>query len=598
MLIRRGEVRVPTMREEVFPAPTRGWQQAGNLVSASPDAAEVLDNFFVTAQGARLRGGCTEYADVGAALVRLMTYRSGGNEDFFGSTASKIFDLERLNGGGSNTFGDVEGLGSGDWSAVQIGTSAGQFLVAVNGTDYALSWSGSTFNPITTVAINNLPFDAETLAFSVGETVTGGTSGASATILAIVKTSATAGTLKVGTITSGPFQDNEALTSAGGAATAAGASASATSVTITNVATTALSHVNLHKRRLWFVEEGTTSAWYLPVDSIGGAAVEFDFGAVFKEGGSLLFTATWSLDSGNGLDDVFLAVSDQGEIAVYEGTDPSAPTSWSLTGVYRIGKPLNKHATFRAGGDLAILTEDGIVPVSEALRKDRAALQANAISAPIEDAWKEAIANRTNEYPITATLWQSQSLLIIGTPSTDAGRNVAFAAYAASGAWSRVVGWDVRCSEIFGDDFYFGTNSGKVCRGDTGGSDDGAEYTAIYVPKFSYSQVMRGAVAANVTYRAKEEIHFDLYAHADYQVDDMAAVIPAITDPGSTWGSGVWGAFVWGGSGKLNTYNEWQTVRASGYALAPALKMASNQSALIEFEIVAMRLRSEQGYPL
>ena len=76
-----------------------------------------------------------------------------------------------------------------------------------------------------------------------------------------------------------------------------------------------------------------------------------------------------SLDSGSGLDDVCIFVSDQGEIAVYQGTDPASASTWSLVGVYEIGKPLNKHASFGAGGDLAILTEDGIIPVSEALRK-------------------------------------------------------------------------------------------------------------------------------------------------------------------------------------------------------------------------------------
>lgn len=604
----RGETRVPTIREEIFPAPTRGWFQAGNLVSAPPDAAEVLDNFFVTAQGVRLRGGASPVVDLDAPVVRMFTYEAGSASGLFGSTATAIFDLTTGNlsgwsdgfssgfGTGSATFGMVEGLSSGDWSATQLANASGQYLVIVNGDDYAMFWDGTEWSPITTAAVNELPFDALVTEFEVGETVTGGSSGASATVLAILKTSPTVGTLVLGAITSGPFDDNEALTSAGGEATAAGASAARSSIAITNVATTALSHVNLHKRRLWFVEDGTTSAWYLPVDSIGGAAVEFDLGGVFRKGGDLLFTATWSLDSGNGLDDVFIAVSTEGEIAVYEGTDPGSASTWALTGVYEIGKPLNKHAYFKAGGDLAILTEDGIVPVSEALRKDRAALQSNAISAPIEDAWKAAIANRTTSYPVTATLWQSQSLLIIGTPATSNGNNVAFAAYAASGAWSRIVGWDIRCSVVYNDNFYFGTNSGVVYRGDNGGTDSGAGYTAVCVPKFSYSQNLRGAVAAGITYRATSEANVDLYAHADYTVDDMASVAPTTTSGTSSWGTGVWGTFVWGGNER--TYTQWQFVRAFGYALAPAVKIASNQSGAVDFEIVSLRLRSEQGYPL
>jgi ferredoxin len=160
--------------------------------------------------------------------------------------------------------------------------------------------------------------------------------------------------------------------------------------TLTGVTSANLSFVWSHKRSLWFVEKNTLSAWYLPVNSIAGTVAEFPLDGVFKLGGALLFGGTWSLDSGDGLDDVMLFITTEGEVAVYQGTDPGS--DFQLSGVYRIGKPLNKHGWFRAGGDLCILTRDGIVPVSEALRKDVAALQAAAITFPIEDLWQQAIA--------------------------------------------------------------------------------------------------------------------------------------------------------------------------------------------------------------
>lgn len=585
-------------RAETFPAPSRGWVQSDNITKAPRDAAEVLDNFIPTAQGARLRGGISQFADCGASVVRLFNYASGGNEDFFASTANKIFDLERLTSG-SNTFAEVEGLSSGDWSTAQIGTAGGQFVLAVNGTDRMLHWDGSNWNPVVDVAVNDLGFDAESAAFTVGQTVTGGSSGASATILAITKTSATAGTLKLGTITSGPFTDNEAITDgATGAATADGTNSVASAITISGVTTSDLSQVWIFKERAFFVEENTVNAWYLPVESIGGTASKLPLGAVFTKGGSLLFGATWSLDSGSGLDDVCLFVSDQGEVAVYEGTDPASASTWSLVGVYEIGKPLNKHSWFRAGGDLAILTEDGIISVAEALRKDRAALQASAISYPIEDAWQDAIADRSSSFPITAKLWQAQTILLVGTPSKEGGASVAFVANARTGAWGRITGWEVRCSEIYGDDLYFGDSTGKVYKADTGGTDAGTAYTGTYVPKFSPSENLRRAITAGITYRAEKRLDFDMYAHADYSVDQMDVPASTMTDATSTWGSGVWGTFVWGGGGDLNSYTEWQKVSASGYALAPAVRITSNQAALVQFEIMATRLRSEEGYQL
>lgn len=598
MLQRAGNQRARASETHVFPAPTAGWVQSGNVVQAPLNQAEVLDNFIPTAQGARLRGGSQEYVDLGAPVVRMFTYVSGGATDLFGATAFGIYRSARV-AAGDNTFAELEGLSSGDWSSSQISTAGGQFSVAVNGSDHAVYWNGAQFNPITSVEVNGIPFDAETGAFVVGETVTGGTSGATAEILAITKTSATAGTLKVGTITGGPFQDNEALTDgATGAATAAGASDVASSVTITGVATSDLSQVWLFKERLFFVERNTASAWYLPVESIGGAATEINLGSVFSKGGNLLFGARWSLDSGSGLDDVCLFFSERGEVAVYEGTDPSSADTWSLSGVYEIGDPLNKHGFFKAGGDLAVVTRDGIIPISAAITKDRAALQLDAITYPIEDAWRDAVTSSASGNPVSVSLWQSGALLLVGTPATNEGKNVSFVANARTGAWGRITGWDVVCSDVADDTLYFGTSDGKIMRADTGGTDNGIEFTGIYVPKFKPSRDVQVSNAAALTYRARERLSFELGAHADYTVSSITPpIVTTSVEPGS-WGTGVWGTFVWGGEGELRSFTEWQGVYSTGYAHAPSVAITSNQTPILVCEIQVMRLRTEGGYAL
>ena len=597
-----GQKRVSSTKEILWPAPTKGWVQSGNITTAGANQAEVLDNFIPTAQGARLRGGANEYADIGASVKRLFGYVSGGTSDMFAATATAIFDADRV-AGGSNAFAEVEGQTSGDWSTLQISTSGGQFLVAFNGADHGQYWDGSNFNPITTVAVNKIPFDGLTGEFAVGETVTGGTSGATAEILSIEKTSTTAGTLKVGTITSGPFQDNEALTDgATGAADAAGASASSSAITITGVATADISQAWSFKERIFMVEGGTQSVWYLPVKSIGGAATEIPLGSLFTKGGSVLFGATWSLDSGSGLDDVCVFVTTTGQIAVYEGTDPASASTWSLVGVYDIAPPLNKHASFKAGGDLAILTEDGIVSITEALKKDRAALQTSAISYPIEDAWQSAIARATIDYPITATLWQSRTLLLVGTPEMDGGTNVSFAANARTGAWGRFTGWDVRCSVVVNDQLYFGTDAGKVMAADSGGNDDGLQYTAKYVPKFAGGNTPVHKVMNHAELTARSTASpfpaFKLFGNSEYQVSNPDVPLPSMFDEGDTWGSGVWGTFIWGGAGDLTTKSTWKTIRGQGTAIAPGVMITSNSTSALVFEILSTRVRYEVGNSL
>lgn len=80
---------------------------------------------------------------------------------------------------------------------------------------------------------NELFFDAGTAAFEEGETVTGGTSGATASVRRVIVTdgawgdSDAEGRLILGAIT-GTFQDDETITSAGGSATVAGTASAIT----------------------------------------------------------------------------------------------------------------------------------------------------------------------------------------------------------------------------------------------------------------------------------------------------------------------------------------------------------------------------------
>lgn len=368
------------------------------------------------------------------------------------------------------------------------------------------------------------------------------------------------------------------------------------SPSITGVATANLSFVWSHKRRLWFVEGGRLSARYLPVNQFAGAASEFPLDGVFRLGGALLFGGTWSQDSGDGLDDLAVFVTTEGEIAVYRGTDPSSAQNWSLVGVYVIGRPLNKNAWFRAGGDFVILTEDGIVPVSEALRKDRAALQAEAITAPIEDLWQRAIANRNRAFNFSVSLWSTQTNLFIGTPDLG-GETRVLVANTRTGAWATITGWDVQCSAIFQDRFYFGTGGGLVVQGDVEGADQGRPYSARYVPKFQELGTADTKVAchARILARATERVQPRLVAFSDYTIGQFAAEFDAPAPVGAVWGSSIWGSAIWGGGLQQRAFFDWQAVSAQGFSIAPALIIGSNSGVRPTFELTGVVMRYEMG---
>lgn len=509
-------MRARRAKTAVWPAPVKGLIRNGALIGSSPDAAEVLTNFFPTGQGARLRGGSRLFATAGASVGRLLTYRSGTDEKLFAATQTDVFDVSAVVDPLVPPAASLSGLNSGDWSFVQFATPGGQFLVMASGADPVQNYNGAAWS----------------------------------------------------------------------------------APAITGVSPSALSFVWSHKKRLWFVEGGTLSAWSLAVNSIAGVADIFPLDGVFRLGGALLFGATWSLDSGDGLDDMMVFATTEGEIAVYQGTDPAA--DFQLTGVYKIGRPLNKHSWFRAGGDLCIITEDGIVPISAAVQKDVAALQTSAITFPIEDLWREAVSNNSIAAPFASIVWPTQTLFFVGVP-TATGQFAAIVSNTRTGAWAQVSGWDMRCMAIFGGALYFGTEAGEVLKADVGGEDAGLSpsYTGYYVPKFQDfgTPQDKTALHARALWKSDGGDKVELTCFSNYSIG--AFPIPETAGEGAfgAWGDGsVWGdGSIWGpGTGEV-VGSDWQAVSGSGFALAPALVVGSNRTDRPQFELSSIHLRYEQG---
>lgn len=579
------------------PAPKRGLSLSQPIPATDPLSAEVVDNFLPTQRGLKVRGGLTRAAYISDAVKSMLSYVDPSAPKLFAASADAIYDITSLDAVNAPTA-SVAGLTNGEYSFQQIGTAGGSFLFCVNGADEAQLYDGADWNPVNASAVNEISYDALSADFSVGETVTGGTSGASATILSINPSSATEGTLKVGAITSGPFQDNEALTSAGGSATANGASAAASSITISGVDTSDLSHVWLYRSRLFFVEKDTLSAWYLPVDSVGGTANSVGLAGVFKRGGSLMLGATWSLDSGDGIDDVCVFISTEGEVAIYEGADPSSSSTWALSGRYDIGRPLGKEATMQAGGDLLIATVDGIVPLSQVIQKDPAALSLAAVTRPIEKTWSLEVQRAMQ--PVSLLKWTEESLGCCIFPDSTRMPTVNL----QTGGWGMQTGWVANCAALFQRNAYIGRSNGRIYKLNDGGLDDGEVFTARYCHSFSdlgspaaykRAQMVRFAFFSDTAFDYRAGVSFD------YNIEFPAPPGSAEVAPSNAliWDTDDWDSGkVWGGTvseADLSLTSEWRSVVGGGYALAPTLQITSGATNALNIEVVRADMTFDVG---
>lgn len=345
-----------------------------------------------------------------------------------------------------------------------------------------------------------------------------------------------------------------------------------------------------YRNRLFFVEKNSLDAWYLPVGQVGGEVTKLPLGGVLERGGSLLFGAIWSNDSGNqgGLSEQCVFVSTEGEVAVYQGSDPADATDWQKVGVYYIGAPLGKRAWFRAGGDVVIATTVGLISLASAVGKDFAALAPTAVSFPIEDAWNIAVEQR-GEDNWRCVVWAAQQLAVVMLPPVESLDTEAFVVNVRTGAWCRFTGWDMRSLHVFKDRMFWGTTGGIVNEAMVGGLDGEDTYVGVTVPLFEDLGTpanLKMARLGRATVRARQDTEIIVALHTDFNVDLPPAPDATVISGRDEWGIAEWGSSTWGNPAQLVTLQKWQSIGGAGYALAPSLQVASGDVIPLDVELV------------
>lgn len=589
-------------QSSTFMAATSGWIANANLAAANGklQGAFKLQNFFPLTTSIILRRGSVKYATIGNTTLpvdSLMTYKNGAQSNFFGATENAIYDITTVVDANVSPTAAVSGLTSGQWSSTQFATTGGTYLINVNAADSMRLYDGTAWWAITNQPINRLNFDAQTTNFTVGATITGGTSGSTAVISSMVDNGAT-GYLIVGTVTGTGFVDNEIITGGGGSATVNGV-IQTLFVAFTGVNTNVLSYVWAYKSRLFFIEENSMNAWYLPIDSIGGAATKLPMGGLFTLGGSLLFGASWSLDTSGdgGLSEQCVFVSTEGEVVVFQGDNPAVASTWSRVGTYKIGKPLGPKAFIRAGGDLVIATSIGFVPLSQAIQRDIAALSPAAVSYKIETEWNNFVELRAGSN-WCCEVWPSSQMVVIALPTVNYQPATMLVSNARTGAWAEYTNWDGNCLKVFNDRLFFGSQDGKVIEANVSGADEGNTYTGLWVPLFDdrrTPEMRKIAMNGRAFMRGPKEPSPTVNCQFDYVYNQYSTGSAPVIAEGSEWGVGIWGLSVWGSADVLNNYNQWISMAGSGYAFAPDVQITSGFIVPLDTELIRFELTYDQG---
>ncbi|HLO79217.1 MAG TPA: hypothetical protein VK196_22390 [Magnetospirillum sp.] len=367
---------------------------------------------------------------------------------------------------------------------------------------------------------------------------------------------------------------------------------------ITGASSSTFSYVTAHKARLWFIKANTTTAYYLPVDSIAGAATAFELGSQLLKGGHLVAMASWSVDSGQGMDDLLAFWSSEGEILVYAGSNPSS--DYAIVGRYTSGKPIGNRPLYPIGGDLAMISEDGVLAMSAVMRFDRLTAKEKSLSSRIIDEYLDAAADYRDNFGWQIITLPKASMALINVPGAgDAGASIQFAYNVSTKAWSKFSGIDALCWELYDGDIFFGTDAGSVFKAESGGSDDGAAITARCLPAFSHLG------APGRTKHVKQIQPLFSTDLTDYTFGAACIVNFAIPESvgGSapaaqgifTWDVSLWdGSDVWGGNA---VWDLWDSSNNIGYVVSPysIATIDADNNPEFDFSLIGWTILYEAG---
>ncbi len=481
------------------PSPVGGWNARDSLGAMAPTDAVYLTNWFPSTTSVMQRYGYSKWATgIAGQVETVMSYAGGALTKLFGIANNKIYNATA---GGAVGAADVSGLTNSRFQYINVATSGGNFLMAVNGADKLRGYDGSAW-----------------------------------------------------------YIDGDG------------------SHDITGVNTNTIIGINLFKNRIWLVQKDTLNVWYMPTSSIAGAATAFPLQGVAMLGGYVMAMGTWTMDAGYGVDDMAVFVTNYGEVIVYKGTDPSSATTWALVGVWRLGSPIGRRCLVKYGGDLLLINQDGLSPMSTALQSDRLDQRAE-LTDKIQNAVSAAVTAYGMNFGWQVIPFPKNNMLVMNVPVVAGSSQQQYVMNGITKSWCNFTGWEANCFELYNDSLYFGGN-GFIGKAWDTLADNGVNIQTNGKQAFNY-------------YGGMEEKRFTLIrptmlsdgipsalcsVDVNFQDVDPTGTLSYSGVTFAAWDAAVWDTGIWGGT--YNIVRNWQGVTGLGSCASIRLKTAAKDIAL------------------
>lgn len=354
------------------------------------------------------------------------------------------------------------------------------------------------------------------------------------------------------------------------------------------------------KRRIWFLKKNSTTAYYLPIDSLAGVAQMFDFGPQLVRGGPLAYGTRWTFDAGDGIDDSLILVSELGDVLVYEGTDPANASTFQQKGTWYIGRvPYGRRGFGQYGGDVLLLNEFGMIKISDLVagRGDTTEID-GTLAAKINPLLAGAISNYLTQKYWFVLPYSTEELLIVGSPYI----NIISQAYTSFAMNSHTAGWctisniDIYCATVFQGNLMVGTSKGEIIQAfygyRDGDSADGTLFGNEVTGRMQGSFLDYGSPNNN-----KRMLRIKMYGNSEgipaflvvfkdeYNLQEFLNVSAPASRASSLWDVGIWDESQW--LAGVASFRKWIGVAAYGKKLSLQLVVrGAGPTTFTDFEVL------------
>lgn len=335
--------------------------------------------------------------------------------------------------------------------------------------------------------------------------------------------------------------------------------------------------ISAWKRRLWFVEKGTTKVWYSATDQITGVFTSLDVGPFFSVGGQIAFISSWTIDAGEGIDDFLVIVGENGDVLIYKGTDPAGINTFSLVGRWNVGHvPPGRRGFVQMGGDLLILSDMGIQPLSYITRGGQSLLRSASVDylAKIQPRMMDLVSSLGDLSGWSMTISAREGLLLVNIPVAPDSINKQYALYLNTNTWTQMQ--DMPCTGAFclsRSELFVGTADGRVYKAFTGYFDNvpvnqiiGNGVNGVIQPAYSYFQrpgMNKQFTMIRPTFLAAAAPAISCDISVDFREKVISPPVQLPSVGGSLWDTALWDRAAW--EGALVIYDDWISVGGIGY---------------------------------